>query len=389
MVITGLERILSSVDPSSLGKVGLVANAASKTSGGEFAWDALLKRGFDLKVLFAPEHGLMASRPDGVRFGDELLEESAIPVISTYSPDKSALFKKEIALDTIVYDLQDVGARFYTFIHVLGEMMKFAIERGISFIVADRPNPVAHLGVAGPLPDEKFMTELAPHKIPVTYALTPGELASMLMAKQGETREPDSGGRAGLEVVAMRDYRREMSFSSTGLEWNQTSPAMPSPRTTLLYPGTCFFEGTNISEGRGTATPFEIVGSPWLESERAAEAMNKTVWAEDFLFEKENFTPASGKFSGELCRGIRITPKRIANPVRAIISLMFEINKHSNGKFDVPIARTGRHHLDLIYGSPILRESLEAGLESKSLFERWEGEEAKFLEDSRKFRIYD
>lgn len=292
MVRTGLD--IFAQNPSVSGRVGLLANVASKDRFGQTALAALREVGVDVAAVFSPEHGYYGLGAAGEAIPDSQLGES-IPVHSlygeNYTPESSLLRN----LDAMIIDLQDTGNRWYTFSYTMRGMLKACAGVGCPVIVLDRPNPQGGIMVEGNLADPEYFSIVAPAALPARYGLTFGELARFF----------NHSLSADMFVIAMDGWRRDMLWQDTGLQWSAPSPGMPHALTSLLYSGTCLIEGTNLSEGRGTALPFEQIGAPYIKAEELCNAMNE-LELQGLAFSPAWFIPQSSKHSGERCEGVRI-----------------------------------------------------------------------------------
>ncbi|UCD58345.1 MAG: DUF1343 domain-containing protein, partial [Candidatus Hydrogenedentota bacterium] len=255
MVELGITRLLESERDILDGvRVGLIVNSASTDEGGIPTASLLINAGIDLECLFSPEHGYHAEAEAGQRVSDSSDPNTGLPVHSLYYETRQPTAEMLADVDAIVFDLQDTGVRCYTYIWTMALAMQSAALFGRLFVVLDRPNPIGGLIVQGPVLDPRFATFLGMYPIPLRHAMTIGELALMF------NRSFEIG--ADLAVIRMQGWRRRLWFADTGLQWRAPSPAIRSPECALLYAGTCLFEGTNISEGRGTSSPFCLIGAP-------------------------------------------------------------------------------------------------------------------------------
>ena len=211
-----------------------------------------------LAVIFAPEHGLRGLKEDGVQITAGADERTGIPVFSLYGNVRKPTPEMLRGLDLLLFDIQDIGVRFYTYISSMGLAMQAAAAAQIPFVILDRPNPLGGEYISGPLLEPAFISFTGAYPIPVAYGMTVGELATMI---KGERMLPGLEG-LDLRVIRMEGWHRVMKWPETGLEWVRTSPNIPDFETALLYPGICFFEGTDASEGRGTLEPFSVIGHP-------------------------------------------------------------------------------------------------------------------------------
>ncbi|MBK8057915.1 MAG: DUF1343 domain-containing protein [Gemmatimonadetes bacterium] len=317
----GVDRIVD--DPTRLptaARVGLVTNESARLARDATRRSrvALLGAGIPLVRLFAPEHGLSAAGADGRAMPDGVDAATGLPIVSLYgarfAPPDDALAD----LDLVVFDIPDVGARFYTYAWTLSHVMESCARLGVPLAVLDRPNPLGGVlsAAEGPVLDEECCVSfLGRWPIPVRHALTLGELARHWSA----TRLP----HVQLTVVPCAGWRREQQWPALGLPWVPTSPAMPSFESVLLYPGLCLFEGTNLSVGRGTDAPFQRVAAPWLQAQRLIDAVSDRLPPAVRLV-AERVTPGEGPFAGEPCEGVRVEvrdPKGV-RPVSLALTLL-------------------------------------------------------------------
>lgn len=251
----------------------------------------------ELVRIFSPEHGI-AGTLDVEHIDHGVDQLSRIPVFSLYGETRRPTAEMLAGIDTLVFDIQDIGTRFYTYISTMAEAMRAAAEHGMRFVVLDRPNPINGVDVSGPVTDEGRQSFVGIHRIPVRHGMTVGELARLFNA------ELDIG--VDLQVVGLQGWKRQQYFDATGLRWVNPSPNMRSLTQALLYPGIGLLETTNLSVGRGTATPFEIIGAPWLDGDRLASQLNAAKLP-GIHFAATVFTPDASKFANELCHGVRFT----------------------------------------------------------------------------------
>ncbi len=282
-------------------RVGLITNQTGRLSSGELLVDTLVARGINIVVLFGPEHGVRGVAAAGESVHDSVDERTGIPIISLYGKIKKPTTEMLKNVDVLVYDIQDVGVRFYTYISTMGLAMEAAAEKGIPFVVLDRPNPLGGMKVDGPVMEDSLKSFLGMYPIPIVYALTCGELARMINDERWL-----SGSRVDLIVVPMEGWKRTMFWADTGLKWTPPSPNIPTPATTLVYPVTCLIEATNMSEGRGTARPFEVIGAPFVNGFALADSLN-SLHLPGVRFASTQFAPTSSKFRGRNCSGVEVT----------------------------------------------------------------------------------
>lgn len=398
-ILNGIDNFIAGrADYSSFKKIGLVSNSRAVTADFKINLHALLEAGFDVRYIFSPEHGYFANVRDGDYIDDGSHPDLNIPILSLFTEGHSRNAVAEALaanpVDAVIFDIQDVGVRFYTYIHALGIAMAASASLGTPIIVLDRVNPVGCEIAEGNIPFPEYISELCPFNIPVRYGLTIGELANYL-------RQTVFTG-ARLEVVKISGgYSRDMIFHRTGLRWNAPSPAMISPDTALFYPGTCLFEGTNLSEGRGTAAPFQIVGAPFFRPEETAAAFFSALNSleikefDNIALEPLEFIPASSKHENISCRGLRMFFKNSSpQGFRALLfgalllKAAFDANRE-NIKF-LFSEKSRRFFIDRLCGAPALREAIIAGnfFELHSLYEKWTGACAAFSRVSASARLY-
>lgn len=301
-------------------RIGLITNHTGLTREGESTVQVLHDApGVQLKTLFSPEHGF-AGKLDVSKIGDSTDTKTGLKIFSLYGKTRTPTPESLQDLDALVFDIQDIGARFYTYISTMGNAMRAAKEQGIKFIVLDRPNPINGVDFAGPVLDEGAQSFVGYHRIPVRHGMTAGELARMF------NEELQIG--VELQVVSMKNWKREMYYDETGLTWVNPSPNMRSLNEAVLYPGIGLLETTNLSVGRGTDTPFEWIGAPWLKGMQLAEALNRSGLS-GVRFVPVQFSPESSKYSGELCGGVNfiVTDRERFQPVQTGLEIAIQLRR--------------------------------------------------------------
>ena len=324
MVIFGIDRLFSA-PVSSWGRVGLMTNPTGIDARGVSAIDILAKNGC-LTALFACEHGVRGCVPGGEKVNTFIDEKTGVTVYSCFGASTHLPEAALDAFDTLVYDIQDAGARFYTFIYSLSDAMEDCAKAGKKVVVLDRPDPLGGEAVQGTLLDERVSSFVGRFPIPTRYALTVGEYA--LWVKRRLKLDLD------LNVIPMEGWDRSMYYADTGRLFVPPSPNLATLHALNVYPGTCIFEGTNISEGRGTTLPFELIGAPFLDGEKLADAMNAKQLP-GFYFRSAYFTPVCSKFAGELCSGVQIyvTNLSLTDAPLMGFTLLDEIRKQAGERF--------------------------------------------------------
>ena len=275
--------------------LGLVLHPASVTVDLELSVDALLREGFRIEALFGPQHGARGEKQDNmIESGHYADPVTGLPVHSLYSEVRKPTPEMLAGLDALVFDLQDVGVRVYTFVWTMALAMEACAEAGVRFVVLDRPNPIGGTVVEGPVLREEYRSFVGLYPVPLRHGLTCGELALWLNDVHGIGCE--------LEVVPCEGWRRWMTWADTGLPWVMPSPNLPTPASCDVYPGMVLLEGTNLSEGRGTTHPFELFGAPWIEPVRLTEEVG-TRLGSGIRLRPCHFEPTFQKHARSVCGG--------------------------------------------------------------------------------------
>ncbi len=384
MVRVGLEVILDNFSQSLAGmRLGLVTHPAAVTARLVDAVTALRLAGANLRALFGPEHGLAGMAADGSRVEHSVDARTGLPVFSLFGPQKEPDTAMLAGIDALIFDMQDVGVRFYTYLSTLYHVLRGAARAGVRVVVLDRPNPLGGQVVEGPLLEPGFESFVGMVPIAVRHGLTLAELAGWMNARLDPPAE--------LQVVKMEGWRREMGFDGTGLQWVPSSPAMPHLSTAVVYPGTCLLEGTNCSEGRGTALPFEQIGAPWMDGWRLAEQMNE-LGLPGVTFRPAAFIPSASKHAGTACSGVQlhVTNRHRFRPLRTglhLLAVLRDLNPH---QFEfMPSSWEGRPpHFDLLMGSAHTRQLLLDGAPAAEIAAEWTEVEQAFQASCRPFWLY-
>jgi uncharacterized protein YbbC (DUF1343 family)/CubicO group peptidase (beta-lactamase class C family) len=360
-------------------RIGLITNHTGRNRAGRSTIDVLAAaKNVKLVALFSPEHGLRGIEDTDVN--DARDEKTGLPVHSLYDKDKrrpSAEMLKDI--DTLVFDIQDIGTRFYTYITTCGYAMEEAARNKIKFVVLDRPNPINGYEIEGPVADSELIRQpqfsfTAYHQLPVRYGMTIGELA-MLFNKERNIN-------ADLTVIKMEGWRRADFFDGTSLTWVNPSPNMRSLAEALLYPGIGLLETTNLSVGRGTDTPFEVIGAPWIDAQKLSDALNRAGLA-GVRFVPVKFTPKSSKFANEECNGVNvlITDRGSFRPVAAGLEIAYQINRLYSGTWKID------DYLRLLVNRAALA-ALKEGKSASEIAATWQAGLAEFARTRQKYLIY-
>ncbi len=388
-VRTGLQRLVDGEGGRALrgAATGLVLHPASVTDGLVLAVDALVAAGFDLRALFGPQHGARGEKQDNMIESAHYRDaRTGLPVHSLYSDARRPTPEMLHGLDALIFDLQDVGVRVYTFAWTMALSMEACAEAGVRFVVLDRPNPVGGVGREGPVLRPGFESFVGLHPIPLRHGLTVGELARWLNEVRGIGCE--------LEVVPMDGWRRDMTWRETGLPWVTPSPNLPTPDSCAVYPGMVLVEGTNLSEGRGTTRPFELVGAPWLDGFALAERLQERA-GEGARYRPAWFEPTFQKHAGAVCGGVQVhvTDARTFEPVRAAVELFRAARALAPDDFDwrpPPYEYEERlMPIDILWGHDGLRRGVDAGAPTEEILAGVEEECAAFGRSVRPFLLYD
>ncbi len=388
MVITGLERVLSG-DPVGLeGKrLALLSNQASTAADLVHGRFHLQQRFPDcLRCLFSPQHGFFADKQDNmIESAHQIDPETGLQVFSLYGESRRPDAAMYDHFDILLIDIVDVGTRVYTFMYTMGYCLEVAAKTGKKVVVLDRPNPIGGIHVEGNILQPEWRSFVGLYPLPMRHGMTFGELALFI--------NEECGIHADLEVVRMSGWRREMLFRDTGLPWVFPSPNMPTPETALVYPGQVIWEGTTLSEGRGTTLPFELVGAPYLDVAKIFARLKQTALP-GCLFRPVVFEPTSGKHCGEACAGfqIHVTNTLTFRPYRTSLALLQAVFLTHPDEFSYQTPpyeyEFERLPMDLILGDDTLRKSLEEGVSLEFLEATWQPELCAFMEKRKKYLLY-
>lgn len=379
-VRAGLEVLLADSSHVLRGKrVGLITNHTGKDAAGRRNVDLLhAAPGINLTALFAPEHGFAGVARDGEKIG--FLRDSAtgLPVHSLYGDTRIPTADMLRDVDVLLYDIQDVGARVYTYVWTMALAAEAASKLGKSLVVLDRPNPIRADIVEGGVLENQYRSFTGQYDVALRYGLTPGELVRYLVGTGRLT--------ANVGVIPMDDYRRDMWYSETGLPWINPSPNIRDEETALLYPGTVFFEATNLSEGRGTDAPLKHAGAPWLtDAADIAAAMNAMKLPGIRFTSGETAVAEGHKHGGKTIPVVRlhVTDRDAVRPVEAVVRLLHEIRRRHPTEFAWQRG-TGAERLS---GTAQFRRAVETG-EIAPLLARWERESREFQAATRQYWLY-
>ncbi len=350
MVLCGADRIDEYEEIFHGRRLGLLTNPSGVLRDLTATADKLF-RDYHLCALYAPEHGIRGDRQDGMSITSYEDEKTGIPVYSVYGDKRMPSQEDLEAIDMMVFDIQDVGSRYYTYLYSMTNAMIACRKKGIPFVVLDRPNMIGGMAVEGTVMEPDCTSFIGMYDFPQRYSLTIGELAWHINERFHIGAE--------LLVVPLKGWRRSMYWEDTGLMWINPSPNLASPDGALLYNGTCLFEGTTLSEGRGTTRPFELIGAPWMSAHTFAETLEQQE-CPGVRFRPVSFIPMFGKYTGQLCHGVQVhvVDRYKVRPVELGIKMVLTAKKlgGENFAFTPPRHEKGEFTVDLMFGSSLLRK---------------------------------
>lgn len=387
-VLTGLDDSARLQELCRGKRVGIITNQTAFDSRGRYITD-IFGRLEDVRItaLFGPEHGIRGSAEAGAKVNSGYDPLKGVPVYSLYGKTRKPTPEMLKNVDVLVFDIQDIGTRYYTYIYTMGLAMEAAAEQGKPFIVLDRPNPLNGIAVEGNILDPAFKSFVGLYPLPVRHGLTVGELARMING------EGWLGGRvkARLTVVPMKYWQRRMWFDQTGLKFIKTSPNMPDLETATVYPGICLLEGTNVSAGRGTSSPFKIFGAPWIDGKRLSEALN-ALGLPGVTFRATRFTPVSisgvaehPKFQDQTCGGARIlvTDRDQFTPYVTGLRVVETIYRLYPDSF-----RWKPSHFDRLCGTDKIRVAISNHRPLEQVEQSWRDDLNTFKKKREKYLLY-
>jgi uncharacterized protein YbbC (DUF1343 family) len=379
---TGLDVSLAEGLSKLTGKrAGLITNHSAVDRRFRNAVDLLHESDVvELVALFGPEHGVRGDAQAGVHVDAAVDARTGLPVYSLYGEAQRPTAEMLAGLDALIFDIQDVGVRYATYISTMVYAMEAASAAGLAFVVLDRPNPLNGVQLEGNLLDPGFASFVGVHSIPIRHGMTAGELALLIAAEHGMA-EPG--------VVEMRGWRRGQWFDETGLPWVQPSPNLPTLDTVTLYPGTCLIEGTNVSEGRGTTRPFEYIGAPWIDPFQLAGEMESRQLS-GCAFRPAYFTPTFSKHAGQVCGGVQvhIIDRDALRAVDVGLHLLEVLLALYPSEIAWREAGEGSFFIDRLLGSDRPRQLLSDGVGAAEVMESWGAEREAFAERRGAFLLY-
>ena len=382
-VALGCERLLTEEAERIRGRrIGLITNHSGVDAQLRPTADRLHQSDLcQLVALYGPEHGIYGAAEDGEKVPSCADPRTGVPVHSLYGPTREPDAAILANVELMLFDIQDVGARFYTYLYTMSLAMGACARAGIPFLVLDRPNPIGGGVLGGNLLDPDFASFVGFYPIPIRYGLTIGETARLFNAEYGLGAE--------LDVVPMTGWCRTDYWDDLDLPWVPPSPNMPTVDTAVVYPGTCFFEGTNISEGRGTAKPFEQFGAPFLDGELLADELNSHDLP-GVLFRPVFFEPAASKYAGELCAGVQlhVNDRAVFEPLLTGFSALAAVLRLYAADFSWRVPERGIHNFDRLAGTDQIRLALDRGMPAAELVASWTEDLQAFVRTRQSYLVY-
>lgn len=388
MVRTGLDRVDEFAELFAGKRVGIITNHTAYDARGRHITEVFMALpDVTVTALFGPEHGIRGEAEAGIQVDSVTDPLKDIPIFSLYGETNKPTPKMLENVDVLVYDIQDVGARFYTYIYTMALAMEAAAEQGKPFVVLDRPNPIGGELVEGNLLEPEFATFVGLYPIPVRHGMTSGELAKMFSGEGWLAH----GVQPELTVVPLQYWSRDQWYDQTGLRFIAPSPNMPDLASATVYPGICLMEGTTLSEGRGTPTPFQLFGAPWIDGKKLSERLN-ALNLPGVIFADTVFTPVSTpgassrpKQMDRPCGGayLRVTDRQLFQPYRSGIQAVNAAYRMYPDSLDWRV-----RHFDRLCGTASVRETIIAGGDVDSLVSSWDGEVEDFRARRGKYLLY-
>ncbi len=367
--------------------IAIATNQTGRLSNGTSIVDTLWNLGINIIALFGPEHGIRGGAQAGEIILDGKDDKTGIPIYSLYGKNRKPTAEMLKNVDLILFDIQDIGARFYTYISTMYYLLETAAENNIEIIILDRPNPLSGNYVNGPVLNKDHISFVGIAPIPIAHGMTVGELAKYFTGE----KLFNNADKLNLKVIECKNLRREQYFNETGLKWIKPSPNIPDFETALVYPGLCLLEATNVSEGRGTDKPFLKFGAPYINSVDLQKYLELSE-IEGVKFIQTSFTPVSikgvaehPKYENELCQGIeiQITDPKVFDPINLGITLIYELKRLYPAYFKI-----NENWMSKLYGSDSLYIALEEGKTPIQIINSWDKKLEEFKKIRQKYLLY-
>lgn len=378
----GLERFLAHPAPTAgSAKVGLLTNSTGIDRDFRSAVDRLAEHpDIELVALFGPEHGVRGEAQAGEHVSTSRDVRTGLPIHSLYGDTRAPTAEMLSEVDAIVVDVQDIGVRYTTYLSTLAHVMTACAAKGIAVIILDRPNPLGGVMVRGNILEKGFESFVGIHTMPILHGLTIGEFGRLWARDMGLPKPV---------VVEMDGWRRGDYFDDTGLPWVFPSPNLPTLESVLIYPGTCLIEGTNLSEGRGTTRPFEVVGAPWLEPEILSDELGR-LDVPGVAFRPVWFTPVFSKHAGTRCGGVQVhvAERHALETVEFGVHLLRLLKELAPNDFAWTPPAGDRHFIDLLCGTDAVRLAIDDGSNLRPLLDGWKEDSLAFELSRRDILLY-
>ena len=388
-IATGLDQVPAYPSIFAGKRVGIITNHTAFDQDSRYISDVFgAMNDVTIGAFFGPEHGIRGSAEAGAKIDSETDPLNQIPIYSLYGKTTKPTAEMLENIEVLVFDIQDIGARFYTYIYTMALAMEAAAENNIQFVVLDRPNPIGGHLVEGNILEPAFKTFVGLYPIPVRHGMTVGELATMFNTEGWLA----NGVKAQLTVIPLHNWRRSQWYDETVLPFIKPSPNIPNLTSATVYPGTCLLEGTNVSEGRGTMAPFTLFGAPWIDGKQLAAALN-SLPLQGVSFRDTSFTPVAipgasnnPKHRDKLCQGVtlEVYDRETFQPYRTGLHIVNTIATM------YPDSLSWRErHFDRLCGSATVRETILAGKPMDLLIKSWEGQLSEFGKIRQKYLLYE
>lgn len=382
-MLLGNERLFDEEFHLVAGKrIGLITNHSGLNANLEATADRLHAHpNTELVALFGPEHGIRGDAADGAVVDSARDRRTGVPTHSLYGEQRQPNAEHLAAIDVLLFDIQDVGARFYTYLYTMSLSMEACAASGVPFVVLDRPNPLGGEHLEGNILDPSFASFVGRYPIPIRHGMTIGELALLFNS--------EFCIQAELQVVRLQDWQRSSYWEQTGLPWVPPSPNMPTVNTAVVYPGMCYFEGTNVSEGRGTCKPFEQIGAPYIDGPRLSDHLND-LDLPGVCFRPVFFQPTFGKYLNEICQGIQVhvLDRALFQPVRTGFTALDAVRRLWPDAFAWRIPQGGIHNFDRLAGTDQIRLDLDASISVDQLIGSWQEDLESFRNIRQSYLLY-
>ncbi|HEX7065237.1 MAG TPA: DUF1343 domain-containing protein [Bacillales bacterium] len=362
-------------------RIGIVTNYTGMDSLFVRTVDRLIQQGANVKKLFSAEHGFYGAGRAGESMVNEIDRKTGIEIVSLYGESKDMDPRTLDEIDVLIFEFQDIGSRFYTYISTMFRVMETVEKVGVPLLLLDRPNPLGGNVVEGGEVEDAYLSFVGNYNIPIRHGMTLGELATLYK------RENDLG--VDLHIVLMEDWDRSNTFPQTHLDWVPPSQNIPSFRSAQLYPGTAFIEGTNISEGRGTTMPFQWLGAPWIDGEKLADKLNG-LQLPGVAFRPVLFKPTFSKHEGKLTEGIHthITDGERLRPTELGLHLIDQVKTLYPKEFQWLPPRKDIYFIDLLWGSAQYRKDLDRGRPVEEISQEWVENAVRFKRRRQSSLLY-